>query len=182
MDSYELERRSIAQMTIDWSSSNAKRLMGMMKTMEEGDQAAFGELLSAQREQLDHPGLDLGFRYASNAVASCDKATPDFNVTCYESILAPGYRAPHCWVVVDDRRVSTLDLFEKRFCVLLGRKADENAWREAIPIYKDCPVDVYRLGDSIKGDDERFDELYELGDSGAVLVRPDGFVAWFLEI
>lgn len=180
LDSYEPERKSIARMTIDWSSSNAKRLMTMMKSIEDGDQASFGELLSAQREQLDHPGLDLGFRYVSNAVARCDNPAPDFDVTCYEPTLAPGYRAPHCWVVVDGRRVSTLDLFEKRFCVLLGRKADENTWWEAMPVYKNCPVDIYRLGDNIEGDDERFDKYYELGDTGAVLVRPDGFVAWCL--
>lgn len=47
-----------------------------------------------------------------------------------------------------------------------------------MPIYKDCPVDVYRLGERIEGEDVRFEEIYQLGDSGAVLVRLDGFLAW----
>jgi len=180
LDSYELERRGIAQTTIEWSSNNARRLMVMMRNIEEGNKEAFQELLSAQREQMEHPGLDLGFRYESDAVAPLQTSVPDFDATYYEPLLASGYRAPHCWVMVDGQRVSTLDLFEKQFCLLIGRKADENAWQEAMPIYKGCPVDVYRLGERIRGEDARFEEIYRLSDSGVVLVRPDGFVAWVL--
>jgi hypothetical protein len=38
------------------------------------------------------------------------------------------------------------------------------------------PVEAYREGDDFES--ERFAELYGVGSSGAVLVRPDGFVAW----
>jgi glycine/D-amino acid oxidase-like deaminating enzyme len=40
------------------------------------------------------------------------------------------------------------------------------------------PVDAYRIGSAGLDDGGRFAEAYGLADDGAVLVRPDGHVAW----
>ena len=60
----------------------------------------------------DPLGEDLGVRYASSVVAA-----------------DAGERAPHAWVTVDGRRRSTLDLFDGRLTLLVGR--DAAAWRAA---------------------------------------------------
>ena len=49
------------------------------------------------------------------------------------------------------------------------------AWCEAA---WDAEVDAYRVGGALADPEGRFAELYGTGAEGAVLVRPDGFVAW----
>ena len=40
------------------------------------------------------------------------------------------------------------------------------------------PVDAYRVGDDVIDPSGTLETLYDTGPEGAVLVRPDGFVAW----
>ena len=42
----------------------------------------------------------------------------------------------------------------------------------------DHPVEAHRAGADFRDASGRFSELYGTGAEGAVLVRPDGFVAW----
>jgi hypothetical protein len=74
----------------------------------------------------------------------------------------PGARAPH--VVLDDGR-STLDLFGSGFVLL--RAAGDGADDWAPPGVASHAIDA-----------EPFAEAYGLSPGGAVLVRPDGVVAW----
>jgi len=98
----------------------------------------------------DPLGEDLGVRYASSVVAA-----------------DAGERAPHAWVTVDGRRRSTLDLFDGRLTLLVGRGAD--AWRAAADeVAGGPPLAVVDVADA----------LAEYLRGGAVLVRPDGHVAW----
>jgi putative polyketide hydroxylase len=71
-----------------------------------------------------------------------------------------GERAPHSWVRVDGRRCSTLDLFDGRLTLLAGEQAP--VWRTA--------------ADRIAGGPPL--TVLDVGQEGAVLVRPDGHVAW----
>ena len=77
------------------------------------------------------------------------------------SVVAPGAggRAAHAWVTVDGRRRSTLDLFDGRLTLLTGQ--DTAAWRAAADRIAGPPLAVV-----------------DVGQEGAVLVRPDGHVAW----
>lgn len=93
----------------------------------------------------------------------------------------PGSRAPHFWVDYQGRRISTLDLAGKSFVLLAG--AEGTGWLEAIQHAKSAPrIDVvaYRAGPegeltSSKG---VFETAAGISPRGAILVRPDGFVAW----
>ena len=76
-----------------------------------------------------------------------------------ESRGLPGTRAPHLWV---RDGVSTLDLFRRRMVLLTAAPA----------VGLELDVDVHRI--SVP----EFPEAYGIGPSGAVLVRPDGYVAW----
>ena len=85
----------------------------------------------------------------------------DLDVRYASSVVAPdeGRRAPHAWVTVDGRRRSTLDLFDGRLTLLTG--SDAAAWRAAADRITGPPLTVV-----------------DVGQAGAVLVRPDGHVAW----
>ncbi|HUG51288.1 MAG TPA: monooxygenase, partial [Terrimesophilobacter sp.] len=90
----------------------------------------------------------------------------------------PGSRAPHYELVTDGRTVSTLDLFGRNFVLLAG--ADAQAWREsgeAAAREVGIGLDLYTV-DAAMDPNGNFAESYGITPTGAVLVRPDGFVAW----
>lgn len=109
-------------------------------------------------------GIDLGFVYESSAVI------PDGNPV---TTARPGTRAPHMWMGSEMFRTSTLDLFGPRFTLLAG--SQDGAWcRAAETIGRDLEIPMAQR--KMFGD--RWHSLYGVGETGAVLVRPDGHVAW----
>jgi 2-polyprenyl-6-methoxyphenol hydroxylase-like FAD-dependent oxidoreductase len=115
--------------------------------------------------------------------ASIDPLAQDFGVTYTSSAIIggsrlAGRRAPHAWIVVQDRRISTLDLFGDRLTLLTG--PDGERWRsEAAAVAANgVPIVSYSVAREFADPDGAFAEAYGVGREGAVLVRPDGYVAW----
>ena len=136
--------------------------------------------------------IELGYIYRSPAIISEDeieRASEDPR----ESKGRPGSRAPHLWIEKDRQRISTLDLFGLGFTLLTvpAGATWADAARAAAADIKGLTLDTYVVGGSAAGrggsldppSDVRdpsgqFPTAYGVGESGAVLVRPDGFVAW----
>jgi len=96
----------------------------------------------------------------------------------------PGAPLPHAVIEdADGRRLSTLDLVAPgRFLLIAGENGA--AWHDAalaLAQQRDLPLDAVRIG-HVEGEyrDPRCAWLRrrEIDGSGAVLVRPDRFVAW----
>jgi 2-polyprenyl-6-methoxyphenol hydroxylase-like FAD-dependent oxidoreductase len=121
---------------------------------------------------------DFGVRYASDAIVDGD-ATSTVPSPLGAAPL-PGMRAPHAWVRLDGRPVSTLDLFEGTLTLLVGPAGSEwSAVAERLTL--PCPLRALRLGHDLPDPEQALARLYGVGDRGAVLVRPDGHVAWMTE-
>jgi hypothetical protein len=129
---------------------------------------------------VDDLAMEIGYRYRSPAVVS----DPGSSASLYEdprkSRAMPGTRAPHVTLRRAGKPISTLDLFTRNFCVVAA--SDGAPWRDAaLAAAADLglALDAHHLdhGD-VSDPDKRFAEAYGLLPSGAVLVRPDGFVAW----
>ncbi|MGW0296293.1 FAD-dependent oxidoreductase [Streptomyces anthocyanicus] len=127
----------------------------------------------------------LGYRYPRGAVVGADPATPVVPEGL-DLTGAPGSRAPHLWVRRGQDRLSTLDLYEDSL-VLLSDAAQPTGWHEAaagVAAGMRVPLKSYRVGGSpgadLIPDDEETDwaRAHGVTRGGAVLVRPDGFVAW----
>jgi 2-polyprenyl-6-methoxyphenol hydroxylase-like FAD-dependent oxidoreductase len=91
----------------------------------------------------------------------------------------PGSRAPHLWLDGDGRQRSTLDLFGRDFVLLAA--PDGAAWCDAAPAsaVPGVRLAAHRVGGAeLSVPDDSFTEAYGVSGTGAVLVRPDGFVAW----
>jgi aklavinone 12-hydroxylase len=91
----------------------------------------------------------------------------------------PGFRAPHVPVLVDGDEQSTLDLFGRDFVVLAGQ--DGASWCAAAPAAGTSLgvlVDAYQVGGEVSDPAGGLEAALGIGAEGAVLVRPDGFVAW----
>jgi hypothetical protein len=80
----------------------------------------------------------------------------------------------------DGEPVSTLDLFGRKFVLLAT--GDGDGWRAAALAAAGAlglPLDAYVVGgDELVDPEGGFAEAYGLSGAGAVLVRPDGIVAW----
>ncbi len=118
-----------------------------------------------------------GYRYRSAAILHENDDVLFEN----EPSGRPGTRAPHIWLRHDGKQISILDLFGKNFVLLTG--SDGQHWHEVFANMASrlrLSMDVYSIGQDEKYSDDEANFLasYGISSSGAVLVRPDGFIAW----
>lgn len=127
----------------------------------------------------------VGYRYRSQAILSEDvalSAQDEISLLDREELTGlPGTRIPHLWLEQQGQRISTLDLLDGRFVLLVG--SNGACWCEAATTAKvSLGIDLvaYRIGPDADLLDLENDWTAKMGVSpeGAVLVRPDGFVAW----
>lgn len=181
LDTYYDERAPIAKRNIEWGTENAKRFFDIFKAIQSGDHETLKIKLHEQQKNLNYEGLDLGFIYHSKAVQSENDQVISVLPDKYMPTTLPGSRAPYAQLIKDGNTISTLDLFEKEYVLLVG--SEGNAWQTAaneLASMQSLPIKNYRIGaDGDLIDQENvWDELYEITTTGAVLVRPDGHVAW----
>lgn len=122
--------------------------------------------------------LFFGYRHLSSAVdlAPDDDGLPLENPE--EPTARPGSRAPHVPLLRAGAPLSTRDLFGRGFVLLAGPTADK--WLMAA-MDLDLRLDGYCVGFDLEDPAGRFTKAYGISDNGAVLVRPDGFIAWRAE-
>ncbi|CAM5510638.1 FAD-dependent oxidoreductase [Streptomyces canus] len=177
LDTYDAERRPVAEAT---SARAAARSVEHSHPGFAPSPGAGGGT-GPQRGILN---VALGYRYPQGAVVGADPATP---VVPERLDLSgePGSRAPHMAVRHRGERISTLDLYETSF-VLLSAADDPSGWHEAavrLAEETSAPLISYRVGDGPGAEltpegDADWSAVHGTTPEGAVLVRPDGFVAW----
>lgn len=181
LDTYEAERRPVAESNASWSADNARRIWKILDSVSSDEAKSVRAGVEAQVDQISSEGRALGFRYASSAVVPDGSAPPVFSTQTYRPTAIPGSRAPHAWLVGDRGRISTLDLFDRRLTLLTGARA--KGWRAAADKLEPktrAALEPFTIGDegAYRDPDGEWPELYGLDGAGAVLVRPDGHVAW----
>jgi 2-polyprenyl-6-methoxyphenol hydroxylase-like FAD-dependent oxidoreductase len=121
---------------------------------------------------------DLGSVVASAAIVADEAAAPAAGAIAFPPDGRPGSRAPHAWLEVAGARVSTLDLFGRGLTLVTAGAGD--AWRAAAESCADAPIplSVRSVGQGLVDADGSFAAAFGLEAGGAVLVRPDGVVAW----
>ena len=125
--------------------------------------------------------IELGYLYRLPAILFEDDSNEKVSEDPRESLGRPGSRAPHLWLEKDGRRVSMIDVFGRAFVLIAAPQG--TAWvraaRSAAGALSGLELDVHVMGsDGLRDPEGRFAAAFGLSDSGAVLVRPDGFVAW----
>jgi putative polyketide hydroxylase len=133
--------------------------------------------------------LIVGYRYHSQAVLSGTNGVSfwgQMDVLEEPAQLTglPGTRLPHLWVDQHGQRTSTLDLLDGRFVLLVGPCGQP--WQRTAPgvaAARGINLATYRLAaDAAEGDlrdrDDGWRTKLGISAAGAMLVRPDGFVAW----
>jgi len=177
LDSYDAERRPVAEATSARAAARSAEHSHPGFAPPPGAGGGGGP----QRGILN---VALGYRYPRGAVVGAQAMAP---VVPEGLDLSgePGSRAPHLWVRHEGERVSTLDLYE-RSLVLLSDADGAGDWHEAagrLAAHMPVPVSSYRVGkgpdaELVPEDGVDWSQRHGVERGGAVLVRPDGFVAW----
>ncbi|MCP2164231.1 FAD-dependent monooxygenase [Goodfellowiella coeruleoviolacea] len=193
LDSYHQERHAIAELV------TRQALLRWENPRLHWDPSAVAEraAVGAWNASL----VTMGYRYhGSNAVFGPVAPVPSTEDLAASLDGAPGSHLPHRWLRrngpsgADGGDVSTLDLIGSRFTVLAG-PAGADWCAAAGKVGADLGLDLRAVritgpanGTSQDGQTSQDGEVTDptgqwpasvgIGDSGALLVRPDGFVAW----
>ena len=181
LDSYEAERRPVAQRVVAEATDNLSRRFDRDLLAAAGEDSAAGsaaratlqqQILENKTKQFVSDGLVLGISYAGSPIVVEDQGAalsnaPASDVTKYVPSTQPGARAPHAWV---KEGVSTIDLFGRGFVLLrFGPASSSLSALEYAALVRDMPLAIVDIDD---------DSIASLYGKPLVLVRPDGHVAW----
>jgi len=147
----------------------------------EKQRAALREAIAYKVYEFNAHGVDLNQRYTSDAIVPDGTPAPGFDrdrELYHQPSSRPGAKLPHAWITSGTRTVSTLDTVGKgRFTLLTGIGGD--AWLRAA---ESQPLDIATV---VIGPGQEYEDPYgdwarlsEVSDAGALLVRPDGYVAF----
>lgn len=182
LDTYESERKPVAQFNCDQSMHNAFKLieipiaLGVTADIDESTaavratladptrRAAVQAAIANQAIHFDLLGLQLGHSYAgplliddgSDAIVLAEPARD------YVPSTRPGGRLPHAWL--PDGR-STLDLIDVRLPTILVRQGSPPGDLGHQCVVMSCPAGVW-------------DNAFGLDDDQGLIVRPDQHVAY----
>lgn len=146
--------------------------------------AALERALDAKHYEFNAHGVELNQLYRSAAVVPAEPSAPsgvDEELVAL-TVCEPGRKLPHAWLVGrDGKRLSTLDLIgNSRFTLITGPSG--RVWRAVTRYESPDLLHVVVIGEP--GAQDLYFEWAKLrptSDAGAVLVRPDGYVAWISE-
>lgn len=136
------------------------------------------EAIPGQVEHFVSTGLQFGYLHDGPLTAQEKTARPAEDVVDYVPTTYPGARLPHAVLSRDGRLVSDHDLLDQNMLSLFT--FDSAAWSPVVDALAAPGPGVTLVDLDASGDVDRdaLVTLFEVGDCGAVLVRPDGHVAW----
>jgi len=196
LDTYEGERRHVAERSTAVSLENAFRLIEVWMALEVTDdpvqsqvnidrvlatadgRAAVEAAIAHQAEHFDQLGIQLGTAYVEDGGAVVSDGTvhpqPENPVRTYVPSTVPGVRLPHLQATRHGIDVSTLDLCQPGIFTLL---TESPTWAAAAAPLA-ALVEICLIGRDVVFDLDLWHEISGLSPSGAVLIRPDQHIAW----
>lgn len=169
----------------DGSSAVESSILALEEVSSTGAQAreALMAAVAIKNREFNALGIELNQRYTSNAVVADTKMPPetwsrDPELHAQPS-TRPGTKLPHTWLAdKNGRKVSTLDLvFDGQLTLLTG--VSGAAWVNAVEAMNLPYLRVRVIGGKDFADPYGgWLRLRYIDEAGALLVRPDGYVAW----
>lgn len=167
LDTYEAERHPVARMTVARQTENYVERMRPDRSE-----------LSQAGVETDYLSVAMGYRYRSAAVQD----DPGDDGSQAESPIRPsfraGFRLGHGVLERDGKPLSTLDLVGDGFVLIAG--SDGDVWIRAAhaAAAAGLPVAARKVGGDLVDPNGSFAQRARLSPDRALLVRPDGVIAW----
>lgn len=204
LDTYESECKPVAEINCSHSKSNYLKmaevdsvLFGDDKWLTP-DRLAFlngtsstarverEKIRAAIENQLEHFDtivLDLGYRYKSIAIVEDTFEAPSAHSGVHEFVpfCRSGYRFPHMRLKRDGTQLSSLDLLDYEYFSLFCNS--KKYWEKEFALLPETTQNLIQLieigpNSDIEDSEGDWERMSEIGSNGAILVRPDGHVAW----
>ena len=188
LDTYENERRPLAEINCHQSLTNAFKMLVLIEalglhlgTTSEDLVAALADpsrshvIADAVQEQATHfnmLGLQLGYVYETPLGLGCSVGADAIDPTTFHPKGEVGSRLPHAWL---EDGTSTLDVISVDALTLFSFGAHDE-WAAGLRNESSWAVHV-RIGVDISVSDD-WREMFGIGGDGALLVRPDQHIAW----
>ena len=152
------------------TNRNADEIFVIVAAAMRDDWAAVRDGISHSRRHGSGMGQDLGVTYGEGAFVADGTALEvvEDPVNDYHPGGRPGGRAPHLEIEKAGDRTSVLDFFGEDFVLLAGRAG--GSFRD------DCRLATF-FQNGADFEAHAFEHTYGITSAGAVLVRPDGYVA-----
>jgi 2,4-dichlorophenol 6-monooxygenase len=166
--------------------ANAQTLNAYFADSDQGRtlRARFAEVVRTQRTEFQAHDLEIGFHYDDGAITPDGSVCPpnDPMGSDYVPTTRPGHRLPHAWIERDGKVISTHDLIGTPGGFVLITGAGSASWtdaaaRAAAATGIELPVISMGAGGSCADPDGTWAAISQIGDRGALLVRPDNHVA-----
>jgi 2,4-dichlorophenol 6-monooxygenase len=210
LDSYETERRAVTGQNVDWAllafqnhlvidaaiglipgappEVNRNAYVQLLSDTKIGAarRARLAEVLGTQRMEFQAHNVESGFHYEDGFLLADGSSAPESDPlgTEFKPVARPGHRLPHLWLQRNGRRLSTLDLVGRgRFVLLTASAGDSWSYAAREQARGGFPIEAIAIGaaaDPVAAEGE-VARLFEIGEGGAVLVRPDGHICWRIE-
>ncbi len=209
LDSYDAERQPIGRRVVDRAVASWRQNPAVIQSLgidptatpdqrqqqfevltadsDEGERvrAAFEAAKRSKEYSYHAHGVEMNQVYSSAAVI--DNGEPPLvydrdEELYFQASSRPGSRVPHCWVELNGRTVSTLDLTSpERFTLLARTRGSE--WliaAEKVSAQLGVPMKAWQIGPGCEVADlyGEWSVLSEVGEQGCLLVRPDQHIAW----
>lgn len=165
LDTYELERRPIAQRNAQASLENAFKMLEVFEALGKPNQDGLKDAINNQQTHFDMFGLQMGFRYELEGSTTPIAPLSDDVIRNYTPSTEPGCRLPHGWLTRNDQRISSLDLIGLTgTTVIAGPAAKAN-------------VDHLQVGRDFDDPDNWWGAILGLANDAYITVRPDQHIA-----
>lgn len=195
LDSYQPERRPVADANRSRSVSNFLRLESLASWAADpapilerlrtpgdvglAERQRFADEIERQRDHFDKVEQELGFVYREGAAIHVDAADADADEPGSGlSQIRVGGRFPLIHMTTPDGEdVGSTDLFEHEFVLFTSAGS---IWDAGVAAGKDSgvPIRMLEIGVDLLLDPKLWAHVSKTEPSGAVLVRPDGHVAY----
>lgn len=168
LDTYDAERRPVAALTVEQAYTRYVLRIHPERSRED------------VQPLEDDLSMEIGYLYRSQAIMPVEADDGRLLEDPRTPTGRPGSRAPHIIIELNGEAVPVLDLASRCMVALVG--PDGGAWCEAMA-QADAQLGlglvVHQMQSQDAGpSDTPWTKQYGISRSGAVLIRPDGFIAW----
>lgn len=129
-------------------------------------------------EMIDDDAMEFGQIYVSEGIIGADESLPRAKKPD-EWNGQPGTHLPHFWILKYGKKVPSLDLLGQEEWTLFS---ESDQWNEAVSFVNEKSpvlVNFVHIGENLQlVHGHNLQKTLEISHSGAVLVRPDGYIAW----